>query len=102
VAAPLVCEYEDWIARSNSNGGVWYLDGVKLVYVDAIPADAPQDWLLGPTMRPGEFGAFLPNAIHPRGHSPYAFAVGKTEEAACGQVSGFFRRRADGASWRRL
>ena len=85
--------YEGWIARSNTNGGHWYTDGVREVFVDLIPSDAPQDWSMGPKMVPGQYGAFLSNPIHPRGHSPYAFATGKTEEDARGKVSGFFRAK---------
>lgn len=85
--------FEGYIGRSNSNGGQWVTPGAREVFVDIIPPDAPQDWLLGPKMKPGEYGVFLGNPIHPRGHSPYAIATGKTEEEAEGKASGFFVKR---------
>ena len=87
----ITATFEGWIARSNTNGGVWHTPGARQVFVDIIPADAPRDWGMGPKMVPGQFGCFLGNAIHPRGHSPYAFATGKTEEEARLQAGGFFR-----------
>ncbi|MEI9975082.1 MAG: hypothetical protein WDO73_25330 [Ignavibacteriota bacterium] len=63
------------------------------MFVDLIEPDAPQDWELGPKMVPGQYGAFLGNRICPRGHSPYAFATGKTEDEAAAKVGGFFRAK---------
>lgn len=85
--------FSNWISRSNSNGGHWVTPGERVVYVDVIPPDAPQDWSMGPKMVPGQYGAFLANGWHPRGHSPYAFEVGKTEAEARDKVSGFFEGR---------
>lgn len=86
-------KFEGWISKSNSNGGVTHTPGVRTVFVEVIPADAPQDWSMGPAMVPGQFGAFLNNSVHPRGHSPYAFTTGRTEEGCAATVPGFFKAR---------
>jgi len=76
-----------------SSGHTWYCRGIFGVFVTEIHADAPQDWSLGPKMLTGQFGAFRENSCHVTGHSPYAFAVAKTEEEAMQKARGQFREK---------
>jgi hypothetical protein len=71
--------FQDRGTKTSSDGNQLFLYGP---FCDLIPDDAPQDWELGPKMRPGEFGIFLAHAWHPRGHSPYAVLTAKTSEDA--------------------
>ena len=83
--------FHDQITRSNSSGIARILSGEFTVYCDVIPDDAPQDWSMGPTQKPGEFGLYHEHLHYPRRHGAYAFATGKTPEEAKGKASGFFR-----------
>jgi hypothetical protein len=88
--------FNDRITGSNSSGAIRFVSGPSVAYCDVIPEDAPQDWEMGPKMTPGEFGIFLEHLWHPRGHSPYAVATGKTPEEAKLKASGLFRGQITG------
>ncbi len=84
--------FRDLITGSNTSGKQLICEGEFPVYIDRVPFDAPTDWELGPKMKIGQWGAFREHLWHESGHSPYAFAVGKTAreafEAACGHFAG--------------
>ena len=84
--------FRDLITGSNTNGKQFICHGEFGVFIEPIPSNAPTDWELGPKMKAGEFGAFRAHGWHASGHSPYAFATGKTAqsafEAACGHFAG--------------
>ncbi len=80
VGKPLV--FRDLVTGANTSGKQFVCYGEYRVVIDPIPEDAPQDWEMGPTMRPGEFGAFIAHEFYACGHGPYAFAVGKDARVA--------------------
>ena len=71
--------------------------GLFPVFVERIPANAPQDWTLGPKQTPGAWGAYHWNPASWKGwnqHGPYAFTVAPTAEAAAAGAETFFVRCA--------
>ncbi len=86
--------FRDLITGSNTSGKQFICPGEVGIIIDQIPADAPQDWTMGPKMVPCDWGAYRAHGFYPSGHGPYAFATGKTEaaafEAACGHFAGRF------------
>jgi hypothetical protein len=96
----ITAQYEGWTVNKGSSGGSRITSGVRGVFIDIIPADAPQDWSMGPRMVPGEFGAFLNNSTCSRGHSQYAFEVGKTEESVRLKVGGHFASKV--SDWKQV
>jgi hypothetical protein len=84
--------FSNLITGSNTNGKQFVCKGEFGVIIDRIPADAPQDWELGPKQRPGDWGVYRAHGFYPSGHGPYAIASGKTPreafDAACSCFAG--------------
>ncbi len=69
--------FRDLITGSNTSGKQFICPGEVGIIIDQIPADAPQDWTMGPKMVPCDWGAYRAHGFYPSGHGPYAFATGK-------------------------
>lgn len=85
--------FEDWTVSRGSSGVQRGAAGFFRVYCDVIPADAPQDWPMGPPQTPGQFGVYRAHGFYVSGHGPYAFAVARTPEDAKSAAWGFFKRQ---------